>query len=67
MATVRAMGGTLNFTLTIGNTTWTKKSDKFNPKEMYNTRNIDWNKKLDEFEGQLLDELNNRNPNIRRK
>lgn len=50
MATVRAMGGTLNFTLTIGNTTWTKKSDKFNPKEMYNTRNIDWNKKLDEFE-----------------
>ena len=35
MATVRAMGGTLNFTLTIGNTTWTKKSDKFNPKEMY--------------------------------
>lgn len=49
MATVRAMGGTLDFTLTIGNTPWTK-SDKFNPKEMYNTRNIDWNKELDKFE-----------------
>lgn len=56
MATVRAMGGTLDFTLTIGNTTWTKsespksKSDKFNANEMYNTRNIEFNKVLDEFE-----------------
>ena len=49
LAIVRAMGGTLNFTLTIGNKTWTK-SDNFNFKEMLNTRNIDWNKKLDEFE-----------------
>ena len=48
-ATVRAMGGTLDFTLTIGNTSWTK-SDKFNPKEMLNTRNIDWNAELDKFE-----------------
>lgn len=29
--------------------------------------NLSFVKKLDEFEGQLLDELNNRNPNIRRK
>ncbi len=48
-AIVRAMGGTLDFTLTIGNTSWTK-SDKFNPKEMLNTRNIDWNAELDKFE-----------------
>ncbi len=49
LAIVRAMGGTLDFTLTIGNKTWTK-SDNFNFKEMLNTRNIDWNKNLDEFE-----------------
>ena len=49
LAIVRAMGGTLDFTLKIGDKTWTKK-DNFNFKEMLNTRNIDWNKKLDEFE-----------------
>ena len=51
LAIVRAMGGTLDFTLTIGNKTWTK-SDKFNFKDMLNTRNIDWNKNLDEFEAE---------------
>ena len=40
LAIVRAMGGT-----------WTK-SDKFNFKDMLNTRNIDWNKNLDEFEAE---------------
>ena len=33
----------------------------------YKAGNLSFVKKLDEFEGQLLDELNNRNPNIRRK
>lgn len=35
-AIVRAVGGTLDFTLTIGNTPW-KKSSKFNKEEMLNT------------------------------
>lgn len=35
-AIVRAAGGTLDFTLTIGETQWTKK-DHFNPSEMLNT------------------------------
>ena len=34
--------------------TWTK-SDKFNFKDMLNTRNIDWNKNLDEFEAEGWD------------
>ena len=51
LAIVRAMGGTLDFTLKIGDKTWTK-SDKFNFKDMLNTRNIDWNKNLDEFEAE---------------
>lgn len=33
----------------------------------YKAGNLSFVKKLDEFEGQLLSELNNRNPNIRRK
>ena len=33
----------------------------------YKAGNLSFVKKLDEFEEQLLDELNNRNPNIRRK
>ena len=48
-AIVRAMGGTLDFTLMIGNTPWIK-SNKFNINEMYNTRNINWDEVLDEFE-----------------
>ena len=35
-AFVRAMGGTLDFTLTIGNTTWTKSANDFDPITVYN-------------------------------
>ena len=52
-AIVRAAGGTLDFTLTIGNTSWTK-SEKFpNYQEMLNTgRNgsISFGKELDKFD-----------------
>ena len=36
---IRAMGGTLDFTITVGNTSWTKSDEKngFNVKTMYNT------------------------------
>lgn len=51
-ATVRAAGGTLDFTLKIGNTTW-KKGDKLDAISMLNTglngASIDFNAKLDEF------------------
>lgn len=47
-AIVRALGGTIDIELQIGSTTW-KKSSKFNVKEMLNTSDIDYNKKLDEF------------------
>lgn len=51
---VRAMGGTLDFTLKIGNTEWTKSVDGvaagYNVKTMYNTQgNIVWDKALAEF------------------
>lgn len=49
VARVRAMGGTMDFTLTIGNTDWTK-STKFDAGTMYNTKNINFNTILDEFE-----------------
>ena len=50
LATIRAMGGTLDFTLKIGNTEWTKSS-LFDIGTMYNTKNpIDFNAVLDEFE-----------------
>lgn len=35
-AFVRAMGGTLDFTLTIGNTTWTKSANNFDAATVYN-------------------------------
>jgi len=47
-AIVRALGGTIDIELQIGSKTW-KKSSKFNVKEMLNTSDIDYNKKLDEF------------------
>lgn len=51
-AVVRAAGGTLDFTLKIGNTTWTKRS-KFNFEEMLNTgwngSTISYGAELDKF------------------
>ena len=64
MAAIRALGGTLNFTLTIGNTdcTWTKEGSKVTVKvnnntveedtevtKMYNTLNPDYDLVLAEF------------------
>ena len=50
-AEVRAMGGTLDFTVTIGNTTWTKSENGFNPAMMYNTKKtVDWNAVLATFD-----------------
>ena len=51
---VRAMGGTLDFTLKIGNTTWTKSVEGvaagYNVKTMYNTQGtIEYDKVLAEF------------------
>ena len=51
---VRAMGGTIDFTLQIGNTEWTKSVDGvkagYNEKLMYNTQGtIDYDKVLAEF------------------
>ncbi len=48
VAQIRAMGGTLDFTLKVGNTSWTKSS-AFNVGTMYNTTNIDSGKVLAEF------------------
>ena len=51
---IRAMGGTLDFTLKIGNTEWTKSVEGvaagYNVKTMYNTQGtIVWDKELAEF------------------
>jgi hypothetical protein len=59
-AIVRAMGGTLDFTLKIGDTEWTK-GEKFAVTTMYNTKpEIDYSAVLDEFtvEGWNPDENN---------
>ena len=40
-AEIRALGGTLDFELNIGGTTW-KKSENFDPKVMYNTQEPDY-------------------------
>lgn len=44
-AEIRALGGTLNFELNIGGTTW-KKSANFDPSVMYNTQEPDYTKVL---------------------
>ena len=53
-AIVRAAGGTLDFTLTIGNTTWTKRAKFPNYQEMLNTgwqgSAISYGAELDKFE-----------------
>lgn len=50
-AVIRAMGGTIDFELSIGNTSWSKSGAGFDVKTMYNTQGtIDYNKVLAEFE-----------------
>ena len=50
-AVIRAMGGTIDFELIIGETHWTKSGNGFNPGTMYNTQGtIDYDKVLAEFE-----------------
>ena len=51
-AVIRAMGGTIDFELVIGNTVWSKSGAGFDVKTMYNTQQgtIDHNKVLAEFE-----------------
>ena len=50
-AVIRAMGGTIDFDLTIGDTHWVKSKKGFNPGTMYNTQGtIDYEEVLDEFE-----------------
>jgi hypothetical protein len=52
-AIIRAMGGTLDFTLTIGNTTWQKSVDGsalgYVTNTMYNTTSPKWNSALAQF------------------
>ena len=49
-AIVRAMGGTIDFTLQIGSTTWSKVGAKFDESTMYNTENFDPTLALAEFQ-----------------
>ena len=50
-AIIRAMGGTIDFELTIGDTRWVKSENGFDAKTMYNTKgNNDFDKVLAEFE-----------------
>lgn len=52
-AIIRAMGGTIDFTLKIGNTEWTKSVDGvkagYQVETMYNTENPQWDDNLAEF------------------
>ena len=48
-AEIRALGGTLDFELNIGGTTW-KKSADFDPSVMYNTKEPDYTKVLHSFD-----------------
>lgn len=48
-AIIRAMGGTLDFTLKIGDTTWSKSGNGFDIGTMYNTKEIEEGKVLAEF------------------
>lgn len=59
-AIVRAMGGTLDFTVTIGNTTWSKGESGMDVSTMYNTSgNIDYNAELAVFDVTGWDPLTN--------
>jgi hypothetical protein len=54
------MGGTLDFTVKICNTTWTKSESGMNVSTMYNTRgNIDYNAELAVFDVTGWDPLAN--------
>jgi hypothetical protein len=44
------MGGTIDFELVIGNTVWSKSGAGFDVNTMYNTKGIDYEKVLAEFE-----------------
>lgn len=49
-AIIRAMGGTFDFTLKIGDTTWSKSGNGFDATTMYNTLPTpEWDKNLAEF------------------
>lgn len=49
-AVIRAMGGTIDFELIIGNTSWRKSESEYDVKTMYNTQSIDFDKVLAEFD-----------------
>ena len=50
-AIIRAMGGTIDFELTIGDTKWVKSKNNFDVKTMYNTQgDVDYDKELAVFE-----------------
>ena len=50
-AIIRAMGGTIDFELTIGETKWVKSENNFDVKTMYNTQgDVDYNKELAVFD-----------------
>ena len=50
-AIIRAMGGTIDFELTIGETKWVKSQNNFVVSTMYNTQgDVDYNKELAVFE-----------------
>ncbi len=50
-AIIRAMGGTIDFELTIGDTKWVKSENGFDVKTMYNTQGkVDYNAELAIFE-----------------
>ena len=50
-AFIRALGGTIDFELTIGSTKWVKSESDYDTATMYNTQgNIDYSKALAEFE-----------------
>jgi hypothetical protein len=52
-AVIRAMGGTVDFELVVGSTSWSKSGAGFDVKTMYNTQgSVDYNKVLAEFEVQ---------------
>ena len=49
VAVIRAMGGTLDFTLKIGDNTWGKSGNGFDVTKMLNTQSIDKNAELAKF------------------
>ena len=49
VAVIRAMGGTVDFTLKIGDNTWSKSGNGFDVTKMLNTQSIDKNAKLAEI------------------